>query len=234
MRSPRSLTILKLLLTTCMALVLIHIVLKYVSVVVYNEQHGFLFELSNRFDMNDESSVPQWFSQALFLGIGALAGAAAYLAESQSVRRLWFFIAVIGVLLSADDVATLHEFVLQSLHNVFFADMASTLLHNTWLVILPFILFGLALLFYWAVRLLPRRTVVFMMTASVIFLFGAVGVDSLANTVPDRSFAGQGVLGAIEGGLQAAGISVFVFTVADYLERHHIATIRRALKSLRQ
>lgn len=232
-RPNRSLFVLKLLVLVSLIVVLVQVVLKYISIVGYNEQHGFLFELSNRFDFNDENSVPQWLTQALFLAIAGAAFLAAYITKGRPKSRLWLVIGAAGVILSIDDVATLHEFVLQSLHNVFFVDTAPGLLRNTWLLILPVILAALVFLLLKAVRLLPRRTTVVMAAGSLIFIIGAVAVDSLANTVPERSFIGQGVLGAVEGGLQLTGSAVFLYAVMDYLERHHDAVIKRALRTLR-
>lgn len=233
MRPNRSLSVLKFLIMASLLIVLVHVALKYISVAIYNEQHGFLFELSNRFDLNDENSVPQWVTQALFLASGVSAFLAAYMSDRRPVARLWTFIGVLGVILSIDDVATLHEYALQSLHNAFFVDMPPTLVRNSWLVLLPFIVSGVAVLLVWAVRLLPRRTAACMALGSIVFIIGAVVIDSLANTVPERSFTGQGLLGGIEGGLQLVGTAIFFYAIVDYLERHHALAIKKALAALK-
>lgn len=226
--------LLKILLCLTVGIVVLHVFLSYVSIVVYNEQHGFIFELSNRFDMNDETSVPQWFTQALFLAISATAFLAAYMADKKGVRRLWLIIASVGLLMSIDDVATLHEFVLQTLHNTFFLDMAPTFVRNAWLILVPFVLMGLIWFFVKMLHLFPRRTTTLIMIGSMIFLAGAVFVDSLTNVVADEPFLRRSVMGGVEGALQLVGTIILLYAIVDYLERHHrkaLAAARKQLKS---
>lgn len=221
------------LLAISLALFVVHLGLKYISVVIYQEKHGSLFELSNRFDMNDESSVPQWFTLAGFLAIALGAFMAAFLAKRADVRRLWGAIAVIALLLSVDDVATLHEYVLQTLHNSLFLDTAPTFIRNAWFVLMPVVLLISGWLFVQAVRLLPRRTMLSLAIGSIIFLVGAVLFDSVANTLPPRSFAEQGIAAGIEGWLQLIGLSVLIYAICDYLEKQHGKTITGVLKQLK-
>lgn len=221
-----------LLITT--VLFIAHIALKYISVVTYNEQHGFFFELSNRFDFNDENSVPQWFTQFVFLGIGVAGFTARFLTSKKQEKRFWMVIGLLGVLLSVDDVATLHEFILQSIHNVFFIDSAPTFLRNAWLLLLPFILIGFGWMCVSMFKLLPRRTTILCVMSGMVFIFGAVVVDSIVNKYPLRSFEGQGLLGGLEGGLQLLGSSLFLYALIAFIEQKHGVRIKDALKGLKR
>src|SRR5690606_8259973 len=126
------------------------VLLKYISVVIFAEQHGSFYELSARLDVNDENSVPQWFSQLLFLAVGVSSLFAAYLSKERSKAIFWSTVGVIGVLLSLDDAATLHEYLLQGVHNELFQDVVASFFINAWLVILPFVLLIGAGLAWWA------------------------------------------------------------------------------------
>ncbi len=233
MKKSQATRLLWALISVAVVIVLVHVVLKYVSVVLFNEQHGFFFEFSNRFDLNDENSVPQWYTQALFLAVSVSAFLAAYLADKKSDRWLWGLIAVIGLVMSIDDVATLHEFVLQSLHNTFFLDTAPSLVTNAWLLLLPLILGALVWLGFKAWRAFPRRTTILLLAGGAIFVIGAVLVDSFTNVLLPRSFAGQGVAGAVEGGLQILGTIIVLYAIVDYLEKYHSNAIAAALKQLK-
>lgn len=232
MKKTRANTVLLGLCALTLVLVTAHLALKYVSVQIYHEQHGFLFELSNRFDLNDEASVPQWFTQAIFIGIAASAFLAARVTGPKRARKLWYAVALIGLLLSLDDVATLHEFVLQTLHNTFFLDTAPTFTKNSWFVLLPFVLAGLLWLLLNMIRNFPRGTVALFAFSSVVYICGAVIVDSFANTVAPRDFMNQGVLSAIEGGMQLLGSSLFLYAVIRHLEQHHVSQLRAAAREL--
>lgn len=224
--------LLKLLTIVSLSLFVLHVGLKYISVVIYNEKHGFFFELANRFDMNDETSVPQWFTHILFLAIAVLAGLAARMSKDKHERRIWTVVAVFGLILSIDDVATLHEFALQSIHNTFFLDMAPSMLRNAWLIILPFVMVLVGWLAFSMWRKLPKSTTLLFVLSGFIYLVGAVGVDTLANTIPNRDFFNQGLLAAIEGVLQMIGSSLAVYVVFEYLDSHHKDKLRTAWKAL--
>lgn len=221
------------LLAISLMLLVAHVWLKYISVVVYQEQHLAFFELSNRLDMNDENSVPQWFTLIGFLIISTSSFAASYLSRDRGKRWLWGIIALIALLLSVDDAAAIHESVLQLIHLTFFTEGSASFTQNAWLVLLPFVAAGLIGLLIAAVQLLPGRTVAALALGSGIYLTGAIFVDSLVNTVAARSFADQGVLAGVEGWLQLVGLSVLVYAICDYLERQHGKDIAAALKRLK-
>lgn len=224
-------TLIVLLISTLVVFA-VHVLLKYISVVIHNEQHGALFELSARFDVNDENSVPQWFSQMMFLSVGVSALLSAYLSSAKSARFLWIVIGVIGILLSLDDVATLHEFVLQSLHNRYFLDMAPSVFVNAWLLVLPVILLVGGSLVYWASRVLPRRTMLVLAVGGLTYVFGKILMDSVANNVTDL-FLDSGIMQGLEKIFQYSGISIILYGILDHLEQSYGQQIKRAVKALK-
>lgn len=221
------------ILITCIFLtLLLHIALKYISVVIFKELHGSLFELSARFDVNDEMSVPQWFSQILFLGVGLSSFLAAYLNTKKSGRAFWAVIGVLGVLLSLDDVATLHEFFLQNLHNSFFLDTAPSFFVNAWLLILPVILVIGAALAWWAWKVLPIRTMILITAGGLVYVLGKILMDSLSNNVTDI-FLDRGFIQGLEKAFQYIGITIVLYGIIDFLERNHGKAIGRAVRALK-
>lgn len=221
------------LLFISVVIVFVHILLNFISIVIFQENHGFIYELSNRFDLNDENSVPQWLTQAIFLVISLSALLATRLTTKKQGSRIWLCVSILGLLMSIDDVATLHEFVLQSLHNTFFIDMTSTVFVNAWLILLPFILIGLGWLTYKAVKLLPKRTAIIIAMSGLIYIFGAIIIDSLTNYFAVNSFMEQGFMGGMEGGFQLLGSSMFLYAILDYLEIYYKKPISSAIASLK-
>lgn len=230
--SPYATKILFTLITGVFIIFLIHIALKFISVVIFKEQHGSFYELSARFDVNDENSVPQWFSQLLFLAVGLSSFLAAYLNTQRSARTFWSVVGSIGVILSLDDVATLHEYLLQNLHNTFFLDTKSSFFVNAWLLLLPFLLLIGAALAWWASRVLPRRTMVIIVIGGASYILGKIFMDSLANNVNDM-FIDRGIMQGLEKLFQYGGISLVLYGVLDYLERQHGDAIQRAIRQLK-
>lgn len=220
------------LLTSVFLVCLLHVALKYISVVIFKEQHGSFYELSARFDVNDENSVPQWFSQLLFLSVGLSSFFAAYLSTNRSSRTFWGVIGVIGVFLSLDDVATLHEYLLQNLHNTFFLGLKSSFFVNAWLLVLPFLLLIGGALAWWALKVLPKRTMILLVMGGLTYILGKILMDSLANNITDM-FMDRGVMQGLEKVFQYVGISIVLYGILDFLERQHGDAIRRAIRQLK-
>jgi hypothetical protein len=219
-------------LIVALVLFCIHISLKFISIVIFDEKNGLVFELSNRFDVNDENSVPQWFSQMIFLCIAASAALAGYLAHTAVIRRIWYAMALIGVVLSLDDVANLHEFALQAIHNALFFGRESSFFLSAWWIFLPIVLIPAAVLAWYGWRHLPRRTIALIVLGGVVYVVGKTVMDSLSNNISDL-FLDRGVTQGLEKIFQYSGSSIVLFAVLDYLHAHHAKQIKSAMKRLR-
>lgn len=200
------------------ATLILHLGLQYLNLLVYNEQNGFVFELSNRLDLGDESSLPTWLSQFLLLLLAFFAWVASR-EESQAVaKRLWRLIALAGLVASIDEIAAGHELSLQTIHNHFFHEQQPTLVKNAWLIVGPAVIAaGLAFLL-WAYRILPRRTFWLLTWSAVLFGAGAVGVDWLSSGVDPATFLSQGWLVGLEETLEIVGSALAVYATVEYLE----------------
>jgi hypothetical protein len=212
------------------ALVAIHLLLQYLNLEVFNEANGRIFELSNRFDLDDESSVPTWFSQFLLLAIGLVSGLAAYLQKERAMRWVWGVVAFLGITMSIDEIASLHEHSLQTIHVYFFDEAAPTITENAWLLVLPIILVFATMFGYVLYRYFPRRTSGLFILGGTIFLTGAVAVDALSDVTLSSAFLQQGILVAIEESLELAGSAVVLYAVIDYLERFRRKELAKTLQ----
>lgn len=230
---PYSTRLLGILLKVTFILLIFHLLLQSLNWLVYHQQQGQIYELANRFDLDDEASVPTWFSQIFYLVIGILALLAAYLQTNRSIQRIWQVIAGFVFLFSIDEVAGLHEYFLQTLHVIFWQDASPTNQNNAWLLVAPFIVLGGAWFVWKALKLLPRRTIFLFGVAGLTLIIGAVFVDLLGSVVERESFLQQGVFVAAEEMLELLGSIIGLYAVADYLERYHIKEIAGALRHLK-
>jgi len=160
--SSHALKILYILLGSVLIVLCMHLLLQAVNLNVYHQQHGQFYELSNRFDFDDEASVPTWLSQFLYLCISVMAALAAYLLPKGSTRRLWVIIAVFAFIFSIDEIAGLHEFVLQTLHVIFYSDAGPGTYANAWLLVAPFLIIGSAWFIYSMASSFPRKTLLLL------------------------------------------------------------------------
>lgn len=225
--------LLYILLFATSLVIITHLVFQYLNLEVFYQQNGQIYELSNRFDLDDESSVPTWLAQFLFLAIAAAAWLSAYLQNQKRPRRLWTSIAVIGLLFSIDEISALHERLLQTIHVAFFQDNAATTADNAWLVLAPFIVLLAAYLLWMMWRILPKRTIGIFIFAGLVFVGGAMFVDLLANTSERETFLNQGLLVGLEESMELFGCVVALYAIVDYLERKYHTPIRQAIAKLK-
>lgn len=218
-RKLLSLIILRTAFLAIVALVALHLLLQYLNLQVYNETSGRIFELSNRFDLDDESSVPTWFSQFLLLAVGIAAVVAAWLQTKKVLKWVWGGLAFIGVAMSVDEVSTLHEHSLQQLHVYVFDEAAPTITENAWLIALPFLLFFTFAAGFALYKFFPRRTSLLFILGGGMFLTGAVLVDAVSTDMFSQPFLLQGIAVAIEESLELVGSAVILYGAVDYIER---------------
>lgn len=202
-------------------LIILHLVMQYLNLVVFREQNGFVFELSNRLDLDDEISLPTWYSQILLFAIGTVAFMAAYLQNKRTSRRLWLIIGGLGLLLSIDEGSSFHELLLQSLHNMYFLDTAATVSSNAWWLIAPFIVLFGGILIWKVIRLLPKRTALLFVVGGTMVVIGGTVVDAVSVIVPITSFLHQGIFVAVEEGLELLGSIIVLYAIVDYIESHN-------------
>ena len=228
--------LLKIIICVIVLLLGIHLLLQYLNLVVYGEQNGFVFELSNRWDLDDEISVPTWVSQVLLLLAGGLSLIVARMESAVGRRSLWYIFGGLGVLLSLDEGASLHEFALQSLHNIYFLDTSPTLSSNAWWLVSPLILVASGLLAWHVTRLLPRRTAVLLAIGGLSAVVGATVIDAIASSITADPFFQQGILVGIEEAVELAGSAVVIYAIVDYAQtchRQHLQRIVSACKATR-
>ncbi len=211
----------------------LHLLLQHLNLNVYSELNGRVYELSNRVDFDDENSIPTWVSQALFLSIAGAAFLAAYLQKQTGARRIWAIFGSIGVFLSIDEVGSLHEMLLQTIHLLLFGETAPTVVSNAWVVLLPFVLIAAVLLLRAMLKYVPKRTIVTFVVGGAIFLVGAIFIDILTNADVENTFYARGILVALEESFELLGTSIVLFGIVDYIEQTYAVRIKKALKELK-
>jgi hypothetical protein len=174
-------------------------------------------------------SIPTWYAQFLFLVTSVVALSLAFLERSRASFRYWVFLASILLLGSMNEVASIHESVLQIIHLEQFGENPSTYLENAWIVVLPFILIASVLSLYLAYLTLPRSVSMVIILSAGVYLSGAVGIDIFDGVLTERTFFEQGVLAVLEEGLELMGISLLLFGLVRYLEAHYRERISAAI-----
>ena len=231
--APYSKKLLKYILWAIFVLACAHLILQYLNLEVYNEKNGAVFELSNRFDFDDEASVTTWLSQFLFIVLGVAAFFAAYMEKKRALKVIWFIPGLVATLFSIDETSTIHEYLLERIHVALFKDDAPTVLDNGWVIVLPFILLICGLFLWQIVKYLPKKTVGLIAIGGVIFLSGAVLVDIVTNSIPESPFVTQGIFVALEEIGELLGVATVIYATCNYVESIHAAAVHKAIKTLK-
>lgn len=228
-----SLSIFIFLLSIIGILAVLHLTMQYLDLNVYNQLHGQIFEISNRVDFDDEASIPTWVSQAILLCIAASAFFAAFLQKVPKAKQAWASIGIVGIILSIDEVAALHELVLQSAHLILYQESRPTIYQNGWIILLPLIAFLGYFLARRIIKYVPRKTIILLVMGAAVLVFGAGIIDALTNADNTNTFAIKGIMVAIEESLELLGSSIIFYAILDYLETNYGGQIRAARQKLK-
>lgn len=178
---------------------------------------GYLLLTLRQFDLNEEGTVPTYFSSVLLLAVSALL-AWASLGERDRVQRwMWWGLAVIFFAMSIDEAVSIHESVAKPFRERL--DTTGWLYHAWVIVALPFVgVVGLVYLRF-LVRL-PRRYALWFAAAGLIYVSGALGMEMVGGVVATTTGIESmqyALTATIEELLELVGLAAFAVGLISYL-----------------
>lgn len=172
--------------------------------------------------MGREKSLPTWYSSFALLFCSVLLGIIAKYKQrmEDSFARQWAILAVVFLLLSIDEIATIHELATIPTRE---ALGASGLLYFAWVIPAGIfvILFGM-FFFRFLQHLEPQSRNLFLISAFV-FLSGAIVIEMVAASLYEGYKAGLSPVLAyekvteLEEFFEMGGIVLFVYTLLAYI-----------------
>lgn len=173
----------------------------------------------NWINLDEESTLPSWFSASLLLLVALLMFWAAR-GDRAAGRRTgagWFILALGFIYLSLDEATAVHE----SFSIVGSAITGwSPLLTNRWLVVaIPAVVIA-AILFIPFLLRLPRRTAMRLVLAGIVFLGGAVGIEMINGVVFSEHLGYElwRFLLCLEETLEVVGTLLAIWAVGSHIE----------------
>lgn len=166
--------------------------------------------LQRWFDVDEEATLPAWYSSALLL-LCALTVASINRVLSPDARsRYWTVLAWFLVVMSADEAVAVHEKVGEEIDQVL--DLGGPLKY-AWVIPGAAIVVVMAVLSRSAFRALPRRPARTMALGVVLFLAGAIGFELLDATLTEMGTSRmvRAVEACGEELLEMLGVSVFLY-----------------------
>ena len=170
------------------------------------------------FDVGAEQSIPTWYASVSLLICAALLWiiGAANQGSDDGAKMQWKGLATIFLLLSLDEVATVHEWTANLLPNV----EPEGIFYYTWLLLgIPFAALISLLYLRFLFRLPPRTRRLFVL-AGAVFVGGALGMEMI--NAQEEFLHGSGTLRyaamtGFEELMEMVGVLIFMYSLLVHL-----------------
>jgi len=159
------------------------------------------------FDVDEEQTLPTWFSAFLLFIASAFLWLCARGKRSGADpwAVYWYILAVGFLLMSVDEVAGIHE-TINSVIEAHWAVGGGILALVIGLCFVPFLL------------QLPRRTAILFLVAGVAYISGVIGIEILGQPM-DADTLEYNLLTLVEEGLEMFGVILFLYGLLDHMHR---------------
>ncbi|MDT0689510.1 hypothetical protein RM549_06925 [Salegentibacter sp. F188] len=181
-----------------------------------------------KLNFNNERNLPTLFSVILHLSASYLLAAIA-LSKLQLKNRKWFWgtLSLVFLFLGLDELFTIHERIPT---NTYSFEEESIFFYN-WVVTYIIAIILLAVIFARPLLSLPKKTLFQFIFAGVIFVSGAVVLESIAaNIVFQRELTHEEVtldpviftLATFEELFEMLGVALFIYALLDFMKKYRI------------
>ena len=181
----------------------------------------FLFGLLAAFSLGAEQNFPTYFSTVVLLGCSLMLGflGLRVMKEPGHDSLYWFALGLIFLFLSMDEMMMIHERLTEPVRALVGDSYAP---HYAW--VLPYGLLVVAVGIAYARFLLrlPRRTTLLFVLSGALYVGGAIGFETMSGAVSSEagnSNVAYVALQTIEEVLEMFGMILFLYALADYVER---------------
>jgi len=209
--------VLRILIAIIAVLCLVSFGMQFWKFVVTPDSHVF-----HKLGVNSEGNVATFFSTLILLITATLLLYLAFLKKRLRMPyvRHWTLLAVVFFYLSLDEAAGIHEKFNKITQGVFHENKGIFLL--AWVIpfsvlVLVFVLSYLRFLWH-----LPVRSRLLFISSGLIYILGAIGMEIVGGYYVQANgdtLLFQLIL-TIEEMMEMVGISLFIFSLLDYLRRH--------------
>jgi len=175
-------------------------------------------DVTGLFNVNNEVSIPTWFSQTiLFISAGILF-VIAYC--SHTWKKYWKYLGFIFIYISIDEGASIHELTVFPMRDLL--NIQSGPLYYTWVVLFGALFLVLVVVYFKFFLSLPKRTRAILFSSAVIFISGAIGMEMVGSSIAASSgevSMNYSLVVAAEEYLEMIGVTLFIYGLLDYFVR---------------
>ena len=178
-------------------------------------------EVVTLFNLNSEHNIPAFFSMLLILAAALLLALIAVFkkAEGETYALYWAVLACGFMFMAVDEVMAIHEKLNEPMNRLLGKER-SGIFYFPWVAAGIVLVIGVGLFFLKFLRHLPTKTRFLFLAAAAFYLGGVIVVELIGNYFA----AAHGtkswtfiVSGAVEEGLEMAGMIVFILALLKYM-----------------
>ncbi len=198
-------------------LIILHLVFCYININL--EPSLLLYEIGERFNMDNEISIPTWFAQILLFIIALLF---AFIYKNEK-RKEWLFLSLIFIFVSIDEGAEIHELMIRPFQEIL--NINSGLFFFAWIIPVLIIVFILGIIFLKFFNSLPKKIKLLLFFSAFVFILGSIGVEAISgsywqsiNFAYDMNYR---ILNALEEGLENFGSIIAIYSLLVYIKNNN-------------
>lgn len=186
----------------------------------YSTDHSRLFGLTHLFNLDEENNISTWFC-SLLLSTCALLLALIGVQKKREAAPYsihWLSLAVIFLILSVDETASMHDLTSPLLRQTLDISEGSYF-WEAWVVLGGCFVLIIGVSSIRLLTILPHRTKWLFMLAGSVYVGGAMGMEMVrATTYPYDPTTLRYILGGLaEEGMEMMGVAIFVYALFSYL-----------------
>jgi hypothetical protein len=187
-----------------------------------------LIKIVDKFNLDRENNLPTYFSGLILLFAGLLLAVIAQNAKRRGQRfvRHWQGLAIVFVLLSVDEMTSLHEMIGGPAARV--AGVTGVVRPYFWMAPAMLLVLALVLSCVSFLRHLASRDRQLFVLAGATYVGGAVGFEIVSAWYQiqggERDFL-HAMIFTVEEALEMCGVSLFVYALLRYL-KDHVSAVR--------
>ncbi|NJM97680.1 MAG: hypothetical protein HC800_11450 [Phormidesmis sp. RL_2_1] len=172
------------------------------------------------FDVSGDTNIPTWYASITLLFCALLLSIIGWIRvqEKERYAKDWLILAGIFVMLSVDEVATIHEWI----GNFVSVPVAKGFLNYGWVILgLPLVVL-IGLYFRRFLKKLPSQIRHLFLFAAGLYVGGALGIE-IVNAKLEYIFGYDSLIytlvTAVEELCEMLGVAIFTYSLLTYLEK---------------
>ena len=181
--------------------------------------YSIMSEPSRVFNIDQEANIPTWFTAGVAFYLAMMASIIALAVKSQGKSAwAWRGIALMSIYISMDELAGFHELAIDPIRDNW---EISPWLYQSWIIPAMALVVLISIIYSRFVWKLPMYSKFYLLLGGLIYLTGAIGVESIGGFVLNT----QGLndwyvqLAHIEEFMEMMGLIIILYSVVEYARR---------------